>query len=66
MGGKILEYEAKKILKQGKIEMLLEMVRDGFIPVSEAAWNSVLNVVIHKTVVFSLRSVIYCRKMKKF
>ena len=37
MGGKILEYEAKKILKQGKIEMLLEMVRDGFIPVSEAA-----------------------------
>lgn len=53
MGGKVLEYEAKTILKkgiaqglsqglsqgrsQGKLEMLIEMVRDGFISIPEAA-----------------------------
>lgn len=37
MGGKILEYPAKTILKQGRLEALLEMVRDGFISASEAA-----------------------------
>lgn len=49
MGGKILEYEAKTILNRGraegvtegialgKIKMLCEMVRDGFISITEAA-----------------------------
>lgn len=45
MGGKILEYEAKTILKRGlteglekgKITAYAEMVRDGFISVSDAA-----------------------------
>lgn len=45
MGGKILEYEAKSIWKnglaegisQGKFQALSEMVRDGFISVAEAA-----------------------------
>ena len=40
-GGKILEYEAKTIWKsglaEGKFQALSEMVRDGFISVSEAA-----------------------------
>ena len=45
MGGKILDYEAKRILNRGieqgiskgKFEMLDEMVRDGVISVSDAA-----------------------------
>ena len=41
MGGKILEYPAKTILKQGilqgRLESYTEMVRDGFIPAAEAA-----------------------------
>lgn len=45
MGGKVLEYEAKDILKrgisqgfsQGQFLSYAEMVRDGFIPISEAA-----------------------------
>ena len=45
MGGKVLEYEAKTILKkgiaqgleQGKIFTYVEMIRDGIFTVSEAA-----------------------------
>ena len=37
MGGKVLEYEAKTILKKGKISAYTEMIRDGFITISEAA-----------------------------
>jgi len=45
MGGKVLEYEAKDILRrgisqglsQGQFQSYAEMVRDGFIPISEAA-----------------------------
>lgn len=41
MGGKVLEYEAKTILrkgiKAGKIEAYHELINDGFLTVEEAA-----------------------------
>ena len=45
MGGKILEYEAKTILQrgiqaglqEGRLQSYIEMVKEGFLPVSEAA-----------------------------
>lgn len=50
MGGKILEYEAKTILNkgrtEGKIVAYAEMIRDGYISVSEAAAR--LNIPVEK------------------
>jgi len=40
MGGQVLEYEAKNILRQGKLETFFELVRDGIIKASEAASRS--------------------------
>lgn len=37
MGGKVLEYEAKDILRKGKTEAYLELVKDGLLSVEEAA-----------------------------
>lgn len=37
MGGKVLEYEAKTILKKGKTEAFLELVKDGLLSIEEAA-----------------------------
>ena len=41
MGGKVLEYEAKTILrkgiKAGKIEAYHELIRDGLLSIEEAA-----------------------------
>lgn len=41
MGGKILEYEAKTILQrgiqEGRLESYAELVKDGILPVEEAA-----------------------------
>jgi len=37
MGGKVLEYEAKDILRKGKKEAYLELVKDGLLSIEEAA-----------------------------
>lgn len=41
MGGKVLDYEAKRIkdegMSQGKMETLIGLVKDGLLPVEEAA-----------------------------
>ncbi|MBQ8519228.1 MAG: hypothetical protein IJ455_06485 [Agathobacter sp.] len=37
MGGKVLEYEAKTILRKGKTEAFLELVKDGLLSIEEAA-----------------------------
>ena len=37
MGGKVLEYEAKDILRKGKKEAYLELVNDGLLSIEEAA-----------------------------
>lgn len=41
MGGKILEYEAKAILKrgisEGRIEAYIGLIKDGILSISEAA-----------------------------
>ena len=37
MGGKVLEYEAKDILRNGKKEAYLELVNDGLLSIEEAA-----------------------------
>ena len=41
MGGKILEYEAKTILKrgicEGRIEAYIGLIKDGILSISEAA-----------------------------
>ncbi|MEE1242901.1 MAG: hypothetical protein UHW97_03410, partial [Frisingicoccus sp.] len=41
MGGKVLEYEAKTILKkgirEGKINTYVELIKDGLLSISEAA-----------------------------
>ena len=37
MGGKVLEYEAKDILRKGKTDAYLELVKDGLLSIEEAA-----------------------------
>ena len=37
MGGKVLEYEAKDILRKGKTDAYLELVKDGILSIEEAA-----------------------------
>ena len=37
MGGKILEYEAKTILNEGKITMCLKLIRNGLLSITDAA-----------------------------
>ena len=37
MGGQILDYEAKEILRNGKLQAYIELVKDGLITISEAA-----------------------------
>ena len=37
MGGKVLEYEAKTIKLEGRLELLADLVREGMLSVSDAA-----------------------------
>lgn len=37
MGGKVLDYEAKRIKNEGKLEMLFDLVRDNVLSLKEAA-----------------------------
>lgn len=37
MGGRILEYEAKAILEQGKLQTYMELIKDGIMTLKEAA-----------------------------
>ena len=37
MGGKVLEYEAKTILREGKLEVCIGLVKDGLLTAAEAA-----------------------------
>lgn len=37
MGGKVLEYEAKDILRKGKKEAFFELVKDNLLSIEEAA-----------------------------
>lgn len=37
MGGKVLEYEAKTIKNEGRLEVLIDLVCDGLLTVKEAA-----------------------------
>ena len=37
MGGKVLEYEAKTILREGKLEAFFELVKDNLLSLEEAA-----------------------------
>lgn len=37
MGGKVLDYEAKTILKQGRLEQLFDLVSDNTISIAVAA-----------------------------
>lgn len=43
MGGKVLEYEAKTIKLEGKLEMLIDLVREGMLSVSDAAFKAKLS-----------------------
>lgn len=54
MGGKVLEYEAKTILRKGKTEAYLELVKDGLLSIEEAAKRADMTVEefqeeLHKT-----------------
>ncbi len=42
MGGKVLDYEAKKIKNEGKLEMLFDLVRNNIISLKEAATQAKL------------------------
>ena len=37
MGGKVLEYEAKDILRRGQFQAYADLVRDGLLSISKAA-----------------------------
>ncbi|WP_286153208.1 hypothetical protein [Sporofaciens musculi] len=37
MGGKVLEYEAKTILREGRLEMLFDLVCGNLLSIAEAA-----------------------------
>ena len=43
MGGKVLEYEAKSIKQEGKLEMLIDLVREGVISITDAATRAKLS-----------------------
>ena len=36
MGGKVLEYEAKTIKREGRLEMLFDLVRDNLLSLPDA------------------------------